>query len=387
MVVTLRLLTMIVSMEVTPLTVLIVTAISKVITLPGVMLMTMTLMTRCQILAPLEATLAMMDQLAAEEEGEVEFYEDEGEGEDEEQVRLRLEVEGEQQVRLRLEAEEGEDKDSVVVVVRGGNVQGGGDVNPPRDWTNQIVQPVLQPFTAPSGVDCGLRYDADELDYLMCILGGTFWDTLAENTNLYAAKTHPPAVPDPNNPFASSNKHWKPSTPEEIRAFTGINILMGIKDYPEYGDYWSADSALGDKFISSIMTKNTYEQLCKYLHCSNPNVIDRHDKLDKVRWFIVVLNENFPRMFKAGENISIDEAMVKFDGRLAWKQYIPKKPIKWGIKIWCLCDSGTGYTLAFKVYTGAAQGDQQQGQDQHGLGYNVVTDLLREYIQGVPEKT
>ena len=27
------------------------------------------------------------------------------------------------------------------------------------------------------------------------------------------------------------------------------------------------------------------------------------------------------------------------DGRLAWKQYMLKKPVKWGIKLWCLCDT------------------------------------------------
>ena len=24
------------------------------------------------------------------------------------------------------------------------------------------------------------------------------------------------------------------------------------------------------------------------------------------------------------------------DGRLTWKQYMPKKPVKWSIKLWCL---------------------------------------------------
>ena len=44
--------------------------------------------------------------------------------------------------------------------------------------------------------------------------------------------------------------------------------------------------------------------------------------------------------------------MIKFDGMLLWKQYMPKKPVRWGIKIWCLCDSLKGYGLAFNVLTG-----------------------------------
>ena len=29
------------------------------------------------------------------------------------------------------------------------------------------------------------------------------------------------------------------------------------------------------------------------------------------------------------------------DGRLAWKQYMLKKPVKWSIKLWCMCDTHT----------------------------------------------
>jgi len=41
--------------------------------------------------------------------------------------------------------------------------------------------------------------------------------------------------------------------------------------------------------------------------------------------------------------------MIKIDGMLLWKQYMPKKHVRWGIKIWCLYDSLKGYCLAFNV--------------------------------------
>src|SRR4029434_7923401 len=46
---------------------------------------------------------------------------------------------------------------------------------------------------------------------------------------------------------------------------------------------------------------------------------------------------------------------------------MPKKPVRWGIKIWCLCDSLKGYCLTFNVYTG------KEGcvADALGLGYRV----------------
>ena len=56
---------------------------------------------------------------------------------------------------------------------------------------------------------------------------------------------------------------------------------------------------------------------------------------------------------------SIDEAMVGFKGRSSLKQYVPKKPTKRGIKVWCRSDSKNGYTCAFQVYTGK-QGDSTE---------------------------
>jgi hypothetical protein len=38
-------------------------------------------------------------------------------------------------------------------------------------------------------------------------------------------------------------------------------------------------------------------------------------------------------MFTPHKDLSVDEAMIAFNGRLAWKQYMPKKPVKWGIKL------------------------------------------------------
>ena len=43
--------------------------------------------------------------------------------------------------------------------------------------------------------------------------------------------------------------------------------------------------------------------------------------------------------------IATDETMIKFKGRLEIKQYIHNKPTKWGIKLFTLAESKTGYIL------------------------------------------
>ena len=51
-------------------------------------------------------------------------------------------------------------------------------------------------------------------------------------------------------------------------------------------------------------------------------------------------------------HFTLDESMTKFKGRLQFRQYMPVKPIKWGVKVWTLAESTTGYMSWFQVYTG-----------------------------------
>ena len=71
------------------------------------------------------------------------------------------------------------------------------------------------------------------------------------------------------------------------------------------------------------------------------------------------------------QNISVDEAMIAFKGRLSIKQYMPKKPVKRGINVWMRSDSKNGYVSQFSVYTGK-KGDTTE----FGLGGNAVNELV-----------
>lgn len=48
--------------------------------------------------------------------------------------------------------------------------------------------------------------------------------------------------------------------------------------------------------------------------------------------------------------------MIKFKGRCSLKQYMPKKPIKRGFKVWVIADK-SGYCLKFDIYTGKQTAD------------------------------
>ena len=138
----------------------------------------------------------------------------------------------------------------------------------------------------------------------------------------------------------------------------------------------SDDPVLGDINISSWITRNRYNELSEYLHLTDPPIEDGADKLGKIRPFLNQLQQSFPQLFTPGVALSLDEAMIKYNGRLKWKQYMPMKPTKWRIKLWVLCDAITGYCLVLDVYTGK----EDRLADGLGLTYVVIKLMSPRYF-------
>ena len=54
---------------------------------------------------------------------------------------------------------------------------------------------------------------------------------------------------------------------------------------------------------------------------------------------------------------------------------MPKKPCKFGVKVWVLAEANTGYVLGFQVYTGAVlPATSLEEHASKGLAYRVVMD-------------
>ena len=57
-----------------------------------------------------------------------------------------------------------------------------------------------------------------------------------------------------------------------------------------------------------------------------------HDRLGKVRPLIDHLSCKFSSLYNPSKDVAVDEAMIKFQGRSALKQYMPMKPTSVGSK-------------------------------------------------------
>ena len=142
--------------------------------------------------------------------------------------------------------------------------------------------------------------------------------------------------------------------------------------------HWSSHSFNGK--ISSTMSRKRWEQIKANLHLVDNDTLNRDDKLAKVWMLIDHLRCEF-RKITMLENLCVDEQMVPFKGASSLKQYIPKKPRKWGYKLFILADN-EGLVYDFYPYCGAIPAVHRFGVPDLGPSSNSVLHLAASIPDG-----
>ncbi|GFV67162.1 piggyBac transposable element-derived protein 4 [Trichonephila clavipes] len=124
-------------------------------------------------------------------------------------------------------------------------------------------------------------------------------------------------------------KKWTETNVEELRLFFAVLLLQGVIKKPEQEHYWSKRQTLSTPIFAKVIGRNRFLLLMKFLHFTNNEKFDkdRHPwpKLNKIYELIEHLQRKFREVYIPGENLSLDESLMKFKGRLKWKMYIAKK--------------------------------------------------------------
>jgi hypothetical protein len=160
---------------------------------------------------------------------------------------------------------------------------------------------------------------------------------------------------------------WTDTTIEELYRFFGILIHMGIHHLPALHMYWMKRPNTLDVFVANAMSRNRFclllacVQFCDPAHKPDPTDLAayrRRDRIYAVRALIDTLNRTSALYRPAGRELTIDESMARFKGRLGMLQYNPNKPIRRGIKVYALNDPKTdmritalGHTLRHALFS------------------------------------
>ncbi|KAL3970568.1 tumor necrosis factor alpha-induced protein 2 [Sarotherodon galilaeus] len=291
----------------------------------------------------------------------------------------------------------GGDSDPCVVVHGGGEVEqhADDDYNDDYDYEEEEDDDDDDDLEGDSGgVGGGPTEEAataagrDEVSTFMAFFPPEIEDRVIAMTNLEASRRRPA-------PYG-----WKPMGRAEFQAYVGLLILAGVyrSRCEACESLWDSES--GRSVFRAAMPLKTFRAYSSALRFDDREAREaarcrggeddeegeeeeeeegcHYDKLAPIR---VVWDEcaRLPRMYRPGPEVTVDERLVPFRGRCPFRQYMPSKPARYGIKIWVLCDARSSYAWRMQVYTGK---HDKRGPPEKNLAARVVLDLTEGLVPG-----
>ena len=132
-------------------------------------------------------------------------------------------------------------------------------------------------------------------------------------------------------------------TSSEIKKLLGIILYMGIHKLANRRMY------LGHKprvlLVGETMSRNRFEEVLSIVHfngnehCSKDRNDLNYDRVYKLRPFLDHLRTTFKSTAEPETNQSMDEMMIRFNGKHSAKVYMPKKPVEGlqnVVSCWCV---------------------------------------------------
>ena len=209
--------------------------------------------------------------------------------------------------------------------------------------------PVDINFSGPSGISSSVTLNKESLSiqFFALFLTDNIMQTMVTETNRYAEQV----IAASEVKSKSRMKRWAATTMTETKKFLGLIFTTGIVKKPRIEDYWLTDPVMATPIFNSTMPRDRFELLLRFWHFCNNEVAVEGNRLFKLKNICDALLKRFQALYTPGKEVSIDESMVLWRGRLIFRQYIPGKRHKYGVKLYMLCEH-TGYVWNVLVYCG-----------------------------------
>lgn len=178
---------------------------------------------------------------------------------------------------------------------------------------------------------------------------------------------------------------WRNCSVNGIEKTVAIIFYMGIVRKPEIQSYWATSKFHDNQLFQSenCLSRNRFQQILSFLRFYDCRVADEGDPLRKIRPFSNDVRQVCQQNFMPNRDLAVDEELVLHKGRLAFKQYIPTKRARYGIKTYCLCDSRTGYLWNVLVHSTAEENNKFGAKfAAHNLSITerIVAELSKDLL-------
>lgn len=167
---------------------------------------------------------------------------------------------------------------------------------------------------------------------------------------------------------------FEPTDEVEMHAFIGLLLLVAVKSHHGLAvtNIWSTDPIIGVRKANETMSRNRFTDLIRHIRFGDRNERDREDRFAPIRRVFTLIDASCRRHYTAGPVLTVDESIIPFRGRCRFRQYLPAKSSKYGLKIFCLVEPATHYCISMIPYLGKG------GDVPLPLGQNVVLQLVKK---------
>lgn len=176
-----------------------------------------------------------------------------------------------------------------------------------------------------------------------------------------------------------NNKQWCKTDEVEMEAFYGLLILAGAykAQYRATEELWSEKE--GQAVFRATMSRKRFKELKCHLRFDDCLRRNTDDPLAPVRDVTMKFISSLREYVLAPPFLCIDEQLLEYHGRVRFRQYIPSKPGKFGIKIIWLTDSNGHYCFNGVIYIGSGTLPQSEISQSLSIPEATVMHLMKPF--------
>ncbi|XP_046970772.1 piggyBac transposable element-derived protein 4-like [Vanessa cardui] len=229
-------------------------------------------------------------------------------------------------------------------------------------WTmgNPALENII-PFTGNPGLKKNMT-GTEPIDFFNLLFNNHFYDLIITCTNANGE------ILKSTSTGHTRFKRWKPISLPEFQTFIGIIFLMGLIKLNRLTDYWKKHY-LFDFTLKNYMSRNRFFMILRALNVQN---IPGNESIKKVCSLIDIFNKTLEEIYYPSKELTVDESLILWTGRLRFRQYMKNKVHKYGIKLYMLAENN-GICMKIHLYAGA--------QDNVVGGRDHVKKVLRLLTQ------
>ncbi|XP_064108436.1 piggyBac transposable element-derived protein 3-like [Macrobrachium nipponense] len=208
-----------------------------------------------------------------------------------------------------------------VVVPQAMPMEEEGEPNPKRSRADEWKKEDIDIRALPNFIHQKPDYLREPYEYFSQFFTTELREHIVYQSNLYSRQKD-----------VGSNFHM---SEEDLMVFLGLIVYMGPVPLPSIVDFWAVKTRIPQ--VADFMSRNRLKAIRSSLHFSdNDQAAASQDRFFMVRVPFTKVTREFLKVPETPIH-SIDEVMVAYKGTRAGnlRQYVAKKPDKWGFKLFC----------------------------------------------------